>query len=242
MKKLVIWGLFDDANRCYYHSLKDKYEIYSIGINKKNEENYHQLNLSILNDDLFNELDKLPKPDIILASPPCNSWSKADTNTMFVEKIDVSGDKANIQLKTFEFYDKHNIAAPKTKIRNPVSKAKLFLNGFSTALSTIEIIKHYKPKYFAIENPYQSNIWKILEIFNFSQKHILNRTMYSHYDEEFTNKPTIFLSNINLNLKWDKPEKNGKNLNRFSRKDRSNIPKSLIQEIIMKFENDSKLN
>ena len=26
---------------------------------------------------LFNELDKLPKPDLIIASPPCESWSNA---------------------------------------------------------------------------------------------------------------------------------------------------------------------
>ena len=26
---------------------------------------------------LFDELDKLPKPDLIIASPPCESWSVA---------------------------------------------------------------------------------------------------------------------------------------------------------------------
>ncbi|TNK82144.1 hypothetical protein C4M97_00435 [Mycoplasmopsis pullorum] len=240
MKKLVVWGLFDDANRCYYQSLKDSYEVYSIGINKKNEKNYHQINLSILNNDLFNQLNKLPKPDIILASPPCNSWSKADTNTIFLDSINIENDKASFRFKTFNFYEKHNKKSHKNKRRDPVSKVKLFLNGFSTALSTIEIIKHYKPKYFAIENPYHSNIWKVLEFFNFSNKYTINKTMYSNYDSEFTDKPTCFLSNISLNLKWEKPKRSGKNLNTFSRKDRSNIPKELISEILTRFIEDMR--
>ncbi|VEU58411.1 class I SAM-dependent methyltransferase [Mycoplasmopsis gallinacea] len=240
MSKLVIWGLFDDANRCYYESLKNDYEVYSIGINKKSESNYHQINLSILNNDLFNQLNKLPKPDIILASPPCNSWSKADTNTIFVDSINIENDKASFQFKTFNFYEKHNEATSKNKRRDPVAKAKLFLNGFATALSTIEIIKHYKPKYFAIENPYGSNIWKVLDFFNFKNKHFSNKTMYSNYDSDFSNKPTIFLSNCELSLKWEKNKEKGKNLNTFSRKERSNIPKQLIKDIILQFEKDLK--
>lgn len=119
--KFVIWALFDDMNRCYYHSLKDEYEIYSVGI-RKHKENYHQINLSILNDELFEQLSQLPLPDIILASPPCNSWSRADTNTTFVENIEIQEHKTNISFKNFEFYDKHNLQAQQSKIRNPVSK------------------------------------------------------------------------------------------------------------------------
>ncbi|APJ38694.1 hypothetical protein [Mycoplasmopsis pullorum] len=231
--KFVIWDLFDDMNRCYYHSLKDEFEIYSIGI-RKHKENYRQIDLSILNNQLFEQLNQLPLPDIILASPPCNSWSRANTNTTFVENVEIQEYKTNISFKNFEFYDKHNLQAQPSKIRNPISKVKLFLNGFSTALATAEIIKYYKPKYFVIENPQSSKIWKM---FNFSQKYIKNLTFYGNYDENFPKKPTIFLSNIDLNLQINKV-KNYKNLNSVSRKKRSDIPQSLIKEIVEKFKND----
>lgn len=58
----------------------NKFEIHSIGINKKRFPEkyfykYHQIDLSLSNPNLIEQLKNLQHPDIILASPPCESWS-----------------------------------------------------------------------------------------------------------------------------------------------------------------------
>ncbi|VDR42310.1 hypothetical protein [Mycoplasmopsis caviae] len=73
-KKVIVWALYDDGNMCYYQSLKDNenLEVYPVGINDiKDIENYKRIDLSLNNLNLLKELkSQLPKPNIILASPP----------------------------------------------------------------------------------------------------------------------------------------------------------------------------
>lgn len=79
---LVIWALFDDAESCYKNAIEsyfpnEKINVYSIGINdvtfpKSEKYFYKRIDLSLNNFNLFNELKKLPKPNIILSSPPVN--------------------------------------------------------------------------------------------------------------------------------------------------------------------------
>lgn len=90
MDKMIAWGLFDSGNGCYAKGVKElnseglcNIEIYSIGIDIENK-NHHFINLNLADygrlfgdNTLFNTLDKLPKPDLIIASPPCESWSNA---------------------------------------------------------------------------------------------------------------------------------------------------------------------
>ncbi len=82
MKK-VVWALFDSGNGCYKRSADEieEIEIYSIGLDIENK-NSHFINLNLAdysrlfgNNQLFETLDKLPHPDLIIASPPCESWS-----------------------------------------------------------------------------------------------------------------------------------------------------------------------
>ncbi|MDD1359831.1 hypothetical protein PT305_00480 [Metamycoplasma hyosynoviae] len=85
--QLVVWALYDDANSSYKKAIaqinnsnNSKIEVHSIGINdvKFEESNlyfYHRIDLSLMNFNLIKDLSSLPKPDIILASPPCESWS-----------------------------------------------------------------------------------------------------------------------------------------------------------------------
>lgn len=64
----------------YNEALKeyDWVQNYSIGIIEHKEvENYYKIDLSCFNVNLIKELSKLPKPDVIIASPPCESWSYA---------------------------------------------------------------------------------------------------------------------------------------------------------------------
>ena len=85
--KLIVWALFDSGNGCYKQAVdkyfSDKIEIYSVGIDIENK-NDHFLHLNLADyselfgkSELFDRLDMLPKPDIVLASPPCESWSTA---------------------------------------------------------------------------------------------------------------------------------------------------------------------
>ena len=91
MTQKIIFALFDDGKRSYFNALKDnsKYKVISIGINRKHQENdnYKIIDLRISNQKLFEEIDKLPSPDIILASPPCESWSQADNPCNMWSKI-----------------------------------------------------------------------------------------------------------------------------------------------------------
>ena len=82
---MVIWALFDSGNGCYKQvgDTIDEIEIYSVGLDVENK-NSHFLNQNLADysrlfgsKDLWNSLDTLPKPDLIIASPPCESWSVA---------------------------------------------------------------------------------------------------------------------------------------------------------------------
>ncbi len=100
-KTVIIWALFDDAESSYKNGIKkyfdnEKVKVYSIGINdlkfpKSNKYFYHKIDLSINNLDLINQLDKLPKPDVILASSPCESWSGADCKGKMFMSITSNG-------------------------------------------------------------------------------------------------------------------------------------------------------
>ena len=81
---MTIWALFDSGNGSYLKGAKTlnrsggaNIDIYSIGMDIENKNN-HFINLNLADygrlfgdNTLFNELDKLPKPDLIIASPPC---------------------------------------------------------------------------------------------------------------------------------------------------------------------------
>lgn len=69
---MVVWSLFDDNAMSYNEALKDYEWVqnYSVGILEHKEvKNYYKIDLSVFNDKLIKELSKLPKPDVIIASP-----------------------------------------------------------------------------------------------------------------------------------------------------------------------------
>ena len=97
MKKMIVWALFDSGNGCYSKGVKELNEsnetdidIYPIGIDIENKNN-HFINLNLADygrlfgdNTLFDELDKLPRPDLIIASPPCESWSNASLSLIHI--------------------------------------------------------------------------------------------------------------------------------------------------------------
>ena len=79
---MIVWALFDSGNGCYTQGAElfnqsvdqSAVEIYPIGIDSESKNN-HVINLNLADygrmfgdNKLFDELDKLPKPDLIIAS------------------------------------------------------------------------------------------------------------------------------------------------------------------------------
>lgn len=236
MSKPIIWALFDDANCCYKKAIEkyfdNQFTVYSIGINDHNfciEDKYiyKKIDLSINNPDLISSLKKLPKPDIILASPPCESWSIADCAGKMLRSIK---DETWI-IKNKDYYDNYNLTASKCKKRYFLQKEMSRIVGEATASGTMYIIEYFKPKVFIVENPATSKIWEYFKN-HWCVNGYFNNTYYAAYDNSFSLKPTTFLSNLKFNLKDEKVEGNKGHM-LFSRyNDRSNIPLNLIAEII----------
>ena len=67
---MVVWALFDSETATVANALPE-HEVYSFGIGGGTE--HIHLDLSDF-ETARKELEKYPKPDIIFASPPCESW------------------------------------------------------------------------------------------------------------------------------------------------------------------------
>ena len=230
LPKLTIWSLYDDGNMSYNKAISKFFpNIVNISIGKIAHfdiNNYYQIDLSIFNDDLINELAKLPKPDIILASPPCESWSNADV-IKNIKEITSFG----IELTNYETFVEFNKTSKMQ--RNFFHKQKTRLLGEATSIATFKIIQHFKPKIWIIENPQTSKIWKYFYYYlNF--RGFENKTNYAIWDNTFSLKPTIFMSNINLYLTNKKPSAANKWRLNCDYLTRSMIPEMLIKSIIDK--------
>ncbi len=235
MTQKIIFALFDDGKRSYFNALKDnpKYKVISIGINKKHQENdnYRIIDLRISNDKLFEELNKLPTPDIILASPPCESWSQADNPCNMWSKISNN----YIEIKNRDFFNNWNKNQTNSfKKRNFFKKEAKRIVGEDTIAATLAIIEHYNPKVWIIENPLTSRMWQWIEN-HLNIKGFKNIADYNAYNEAFPKKPTNFFSNQKLNLK--KSNLKSKNWSEVCGYDtRSSIPTDLIKDIVKQLE------
>ena len=259
IKPVIVWALFDSGNGCYKQAVDTYFchemTVYSIGLDVENKsDHFIKLNLadySVLfgTSHLFGELDKLPYLDIILASPPCESWSNAnamrDGNVCwYTERIDTlfgefpaANDftvRAKVQL------DKRNQIAGAYRTRWWKSVYNR-VNGELCAFNIICIIERYKPRIWVIENPQSSRLWRYYEqIQDFWG--IKNLAHYSAYDKAFPKKPTVFYSNIAIPLQTtaEKPEvlisrRKSKEDERkiiYGYNERSNIPLLLIRDIL----------
>ena len=248
MQKMTVWALFDSGNGSYTKGVKTlnssgeaDIDIYPIGIDIEHKNN-HFINLNLADysrlfgdNTLFDTLDKLPKPDLIIASPPCESWSNAsamcDGNACWKQE-DLSD----------SLFEPKRVASMFTILNDCVYDIEylIFLydlqfmkrvNGELCAFNTIEIIKRYNPKYFIIENPASGRLWKYIEdVMDFKLPY-LNITRYNNYDYPLQ-KPTKFASNIDLKLKKDiiKQDVEWKHFSK-SYNERSNIPQKLVKTI-----------
>lgn len=241
---MVVWALFDSGNGCYTQAAKlfnesngDVIEIYPIGIDIESKNN-HFINLNLADysrmfgdNKLFDELDKLPKPDLIIASPPCESWSVASAmwggNASWKQETGA----VNRELSKFTVRSRADYDLPHVQFKYDRSFLNR-INGELCIYNTIEIIKRYNPKVYVIENPASSKIWHYVnDILNFKIP-FDNLAHYNLYNYPLR-KPTRFKSNINLGLRNNHKSKPQQQWEDFSRSynERSNIPLELIVDI-----------
>lgn len=191
---------------------------------------------------LFNVLDQLPKPDLIIASPPCESWSNASAmcegNACWKQE-DLSDSLFVPQRKGSMFTIRNASDYEKEYINYQYDRQFMKrVNGELCAFNTIEIIKRYEPSYFIIENPASGRLWKYIEcVIGFKLPH-LNLTRYNNYDYPLQ-KPTKFASNLDLELKNDiiKQEIEWRKFSK-SYNERANIPQKLVIDIFSKVYNE----
>lgn len=253
----TVWALFDSGDGSYAKALSGggEYKVIAIGKDKLNENKANFINLDLANNgilfndnSLFDELDKLPKPDIILASPPCESWSNASAmmrgNTCWysssTEFKDGHIENSKFTIRTSKHIDTKNHTPFKVDFAKTVRNR---INGELCAFNTMEIIKRYNPEHYIIENPMTSKIFDYYE--DVCDWHNLrNKVRYNNYDESYPQKPTIFFSDINLDLNSSihpSPITIGVDKRKSSKRKqirnyniRSSIPSSLILEAVKK--------
>lgn len=252
--KMTVWALFDSGNGSYTKGVAAlnssggaNIVIYPVGIDIENKNN-HFINLNLADysrlfgdNTLFDELDKLPKPDLIIASPPCESWSNASAmsegNACWKQE-DLSDSLFIPQREASMFTIRNSSDYDKAYINYQYDRQFMKrVNGELCAFNTIEIIKRYEPRYFIIENPASGRLWKYIEdVMGFKLPH-LNMTRYNNYDYPLQ-KPTKFASNLDLGLKNDiiKQDVEWKHFSK-SYNERSNIPQNLVIEIFTKIYN-----
>lgn len=242
---MIVWALFDSGNGSYTKTV-DKYfnaeiDIYPIGLDIENKNN-HFINLNLAdysylfgNATMYDTLDKLPRPDLIIASPPCESWSVASAmrggNACWKQETGDSLFEPQTELSRFTVrdyadYEGYQFSPSKSLIKR--------INGELCIHNTIEIIKRYKPKYYIIENPAHGRLWEYIDkVLGFSIPYE-NLTYYNNYDYPIA-KPTKFKSNVELGLKSEK-KMNEVKFSEMCRKggsynQRSNIPEKLVKDI-----------
>lgn len=234
---MIVWDLFGGSENSVYHAVGDKHTVYTIDITEPQRKNQIKFDLSQPFEIIKKRLDKLPHPDIICASPLCQSF----TSIMRFKK----GEHAcytysdnTIALQTPEAFEKYqNPFIP----NNWLHFRQNALLGVKLLINTYLIISHYQPNYWYIENPRNGLMWHFIDVY-FRIKAFANACTYSSYGYP-TMKPTIFLSNTKLNLKYEPSKrcdlvfrgtKHRKGLNNRKKNEHGigvSIPKSLILDI-----------
>lgn len=244
MKKKIVWDFFGGLNGSLRKALdKNKYEILTFDILEKTKDGKENIVIDLANENinhLINILKSYKKPDIITASPMCNSFSAArrykDGGTGGWE---FANDKKTLILRTKDSFELNKSIKRNDKWDGITERAKL---GKIAIENTFKIIEYFKPKYFYIENPKNSLMWNYIKYNLGIKKYFKNPARYGSYDNFGMKKDTIFLSNIKLFLRIDKWEPSyKKNMGWVKRQNRSDIPKSLLQHIFINFELEDEI-
>lgn len=236
MKKIV-WDLFGGLNGSVYSSLKNKnkYKVYTFDILKETKKGKKNNIVDLANPNkeyLLKFFNSFPSPDIIVASPMCNIFSQArrykdgGTGGIIIDK------KRNILVeRNKKSWEKNKSIKRNDKWEGITDRTQL---GKKAIENTLLLIESFEPKNWYIENPQNSLMWIYIKNNLGFKNGVYNKTSYGSYGF-IAKKPTIFLSNIDLELKNEKWISKGVGVDNMQRKNRSDIPEKLIQDIFSKF-------
>ena len=223
--KTIIWSLFDSETAITQDLNSDKYKVYSIGLPSSSSITDNFIKIDLSKRSCLNKLSKLPKPDIIFASPPCETW--------------VTVSVGQLQHYANRKYDERNLYWNHSFKGNDLTRRlrENRIQGQKTAYWTYRIIKEFDPGMWVIENGISSNIFKYLSNF-FGLIGYKNICRYSSYcNIEFSEKPTIFYSNKKMKLRKYKTKSNikiDKSKTKYS--DRSKVPIQVYRDILNHYE------
>ncbi|MDR1850931.1 MAG: DNA cytosine methyltransferase [Mycoplasmataceae bacterium] len=214
-----IWGGSNSLrNALKSKKLLNKYEIYTFDIVEESN-GFKNIVLDLAQDNLCEVFQKLidnktiKKCDYIVASPNCQSFSVAMQS--------VSNHKSNSG-KYFSGNPHRYWDCEKQEVCNWPSNKNVTWNGFCgnsypsgtksvpkfvgelgnrCIENTIKLIAHFRPKCWYIENPAKSLMWKYIKHNLKFKPGVENVAHYSAYSDNYSRKPTCFLSNVDLDLK-----------------------------------------
>lgn len=220
IKKLVIWDLFgggcNSVARCVdANSLEDIFDVYTFDVvdthlpSHRGQlpysfHHYYKVDLSQKNIVSYLRKKKFPKPDIIVSSTLCQSFSNVLSMTgggtcFWKQKIRYDKNSPLVERTIPEF---NKLKSGFTKNLNP--KKQLFIKrlGEQCAINSVKIIKSFKPKVWYIENPSSSLLFQFLRV-NLKLKGYLNVACFGAYGFP-QNKCGGFYSNIKFKLNQTK--------------------------------------
>lgn len=227
---MIIWALFDSETCSVAKAFKGVACVYSFGIGSGTD--HIELDLSNFKTAKI-ELDKYPKPNVIFASPPCETWVLMSVGNLRHYKV-----KGGYNLYWKNRWEPYDFTEAQKQKR---------LNGMKTAICTRDIIQYYKPEFWAIENGNSSLVFDYL--YENGLSGVRNKCNYFSYGLDVY-KPTIIYSNKILNLRNWKPNRKlllVKDISKKSKKSMqekygniSQVPLTLYKSIMFQFLNPPK--
>lgn len=205
--KYIVWDLFGGGQNSVYHSvqgseLNQHFQIYTFDLVRPQRQRQIQIDLS--QPQILEVMKHYPKPDVIVASPLCQSFSQVlkmkGGGTGFWKCNDTN---TKVIMRSREEFD-----ALKSGFSSTYDTQKQYeraITGQKCLDNTISLIQHYQPKLWYIENPAGSFMWNYISL-NTNLVGFKNSAHYHCYNHP-TKKPTIFFSNIQMALKTDNQAK-----------------------------------
>ena len=205
MKKIVVWDLFGGGQNSVYETLRENslFDVWTFDITQPTREQHIKQDLTVNN--IIEVLEHYPRPDIIVASPLCQSFSQVlqmkGGGTCFWKKE--NGVLVERPLAEFEA-----LKSGFTKYLQADKQLQIKRLGEKCINNTLRIIEHFKPQFWYIENPRNSLMWYYItqnkaDWVAANGPIYKNKTYYNNYGFQIQ-KATIFLSNIDLHLKNEK--------------------------------------